>query len=515
MRKKAVIFIFVFFGLSQAAYGAGIDKYETIDRPAMISPDYNSIVIPPNIAPLNFMVKEEGSRYLVKIYSQNGEGFEVAGKSAKIQIPDGKWHKLLEQNKGNELHFDIFVKTKTQGWVRFDTITNKIAIEDAGSYVAFRRTHPTFTLTRGQIAVYQRNLGSFDEKVVMENNNYKAGCTSCHTFYQYRPDEMLLGVRNVKYGAMTLYIKDGVVNKIGAKIGYTAWHPSGKIVLYSLNNLPMFFHSANPEVRDTVDMDSVLAYYVIDSKTVKTAPEISRKDLLETWPAWSADGKYLYYCISPLTWMDKKKVPPKDYDKVKYDLVQISYDIDTDKWGEIKTVLSAEDTGLSIAMPRISPDGRWLMFCMCAYGCFPPWQPSSDLYMMDLKAAEQTGKYEYRRLELNSDKSEGWHSWSSNSRWIVFSSKRDNGLFTRIYISYIDEQGRASKPLVLPKKDPQYYDYCLDALTNAEFVSGPIAITGERLAEAIRSAGISVEMPLAITKATPTDTGGATYEELE
>jgi hypothetical protein len=134
---------------------------------------------------------------------------------------------------------------------------------------------------------------------------------------------------------------------------------------------------------------------------------------------------------------------------------------------------------------------------------------------MDLKAAEQTGRYEYRRLELNSDRSEAWHSWSSNSRWIVFSSKRDNGLFTRIYISYIDKDGRSSKPLVLPKKDPQYYEYCLDALTNAEFVSGPITITGERLAEAVRSEGTPVEMPIAITGATPKDKGGATYEELE
>jgi hypothetical protein len=317
---------------------------------------------------------------------------------------------------------------------------------------------------------------------------------------------------------MTLLIKDGVVSKIKAKIGYTALHPSGKIVLYSLNDLPMFFHSANKEVRDTVDMDSVLAYYIIGSKTVKTAPQISRKDLLETWPAWSADGKYLYYCTAPLTWMGQKKVPPAGYDKVKYDLVRISYDINSDKWGEVETVLSAQDTERSIAMPKISPDGRWLMFCMCDYGCFPPWQQSSDLYIMDLKAAKETSKYEYRRLDLNSDKSEGWHSWSSNSRWILFSSKRDNGLFTRIYISYVDESGKTYKPIVVPKKDPAFYDKCLDALTNAEFVNGPVAVTGERLAEAIRSEGISVEMPIAITMATPKDTnetGGATYEKLE
>ena len=76
---------------------------------------------------------------------------------------------------------------------------------------------------------------------------------------------------------------------------------------------------------------------------------------------------------------------------VKYDLVRISYDIGQDKWGEPETVLSSKDTGLSIAMPRVSPDGRWLLFCMCEYGYFPTWQQSSDLYIMDLKKAAGNG----------------------------------------------------------------------------------------------------------------------------
>ena len=187
-----------------------------------------------------------------------------------------------------------------------------------------------------------------------------------------------------------------------------------------------------------MDLDSALAYFVVDSKTVRTSPGISKKDRLETWPAWSADGRYLYFCSSPISWTAQTKVPPDGYDKIKYDLVRISYDVENDKWGEVETVLSAQDTGLSIAMPRTSPDGRWLMFCMCEYGYFPPWQPSSDLYIMDLKAAQETGRYEYRRLDINSDESEAWHSWSSNSRWIVFSSKREYGGFTRCYLSYVD-----------------------------------------------------------------------------
>jgi hypothetical protein len=252
-----------------------------------------------------------------------------------------------------------------------------------------------------------------------------------------------------------------------------------------------------------VEINSALAYFIVDSKTIKTSPAISKKDVLETWPAWSADGRYLYFCIAPVWWLDQTKPLPKEYNKVKYDLVRISYDIENDKWGEVEPVLSAKETGLSIAMLRTSPDGRWMLFCMSDYGYFPPWQKNSDLYLMDLKKAGETGLYEYRRLEINSDQSEGWHSWSSNSKWIVFSSKRDFGPFTKSYISYIDENGKAYKPIVVPQKDPEFYDYCLEAFNTPEFVTGPIAASKEQLSRAVYdNTGISVEEP--ITMATPT-----------
>ena len=141
-------------------------------------------------------------------------------------------------------------------------------------------------------------------------------------------------------------------------------------------------------------------------------------------------------------------MPPENYEKLKYDLRRISYDVATDQWGQAETVLSAEETGQSILLPRISPDGRFLVFCMCRYGCFPVYQPSSDLYLMDLATRQ------YRKLAINSEFSESWHSWSSNSRWIAFSSKRQGGLFTRTYLSYVDQAGTAHKPFVLPQQDP-------------------------------------------------------------
>lgn len=477
-----------------------LDQYGSIDRPPKIHPDYCGAVIPPNIAPLNFLVEESGSQYCVKIHSKKGRSIQVFSRTPKIMIPQGPWHELLNANRSEQLNFDVFVKTAADQWNRFSAITNKIANEDIDGFLVYRRIHPGHGFWR-KMGIYQRNLHRFDESLILDNGYIKDGCLNCHTFCNNRTDKMFIGIRSAIYGSSVLLLEDGAVNKIGTKFGYTSWHPSGRVAAYSINKVHQFFHSARSEVRDVIDLDSLLAYYLIDSKTIKTSPQISKKDRLETYPVWSPDGRYLYFCSAPLSWSDRNVIP--DYfDEIKYDLVRISYDIDRDKWGELETVLSAQDTGLSILLPRISPDGRWLLFCMCNYGCFPVYQQSSDLYMIDLEAAHQTGKYEYRRLQINSDKSESWHSFSSNGRWIAFSSKRKSGVFTRTYISYVDRQGKVYNPLLLPQKNPTYYDSCLWTYSCPELIREPVSVTKEKLGRVVRgSRKISGQIP--VTMATP------------
>ena len=150
--------------------------------------------------------------------------------------------------------------------------------------------------------------------------------------------------------------------------------------------------------------------------------------------------------------------------------MRVPYDMEKDAWGRPEPVLTAAQTGMSISEPRASPDGRYLLFCMSAYGGFPVYQPSSDLYLMDLRSGQ------HRRLQCNSDASESWHCWSSNSRWIVFSSKRDNGWLARPYFSYIDAQGREHKPFLLPQKDPAFYDTWLKTYNVPELTTGPITM---------------------------------------
>jgi hypothetical protein len=163
----------------------------------------------------------------------------------------------------------------------------------------------------------------------------------------------------------------------------------------------------------------------------------------------------------------------------------VAYDLERDQWGSPETVLAAEKTGLSVAQPRVSPDGRWISFCLCEYGCWPTYHPESDLYMIDLKAGAKPGQFVPRKLELNSDQCESWHSWSSNSRWIVFSSKREAPLLNRPHLAFVDADGKCAKPFILPQQDPAFYDSYLKTYTIPLLASEPVRVPQFKLLEAI------------------------------
>lgn len=486
-----------------------ITQYSSIDRPAKVQPDYAGGIIPPNIAPLNFVIQQEGAGYFVRIYSEKGNPIEIFTKRPAILIPEQAWHELLDLNRGRQLNMDVYVESRLGtssskgeniGWSRFQALTTQIAPEDIDTFLVYRKIRPGHGTWRN-MGIYQRNLSSFDESTILNNGYFKHGCVNCHAFCGNRAEKMLIGIRSAVYGSSALLVEGDKVRKIGTKFGYTSWHPSGQVAAFSVNKVRQLFHSAASEVRDVMDFDSLMAYYLVGSKTVKTTPNLARKDRLETYPNWSADGRYLYFCSAPMTWSDQTVVP-EYYDQIKYDLVRAGYNIDRDQWGPLESVLSAEDTSLSILLPRISPDGRWLLFCMCDYGCFPVYRHSSDLYMMDLEAAKQTGDFAYERLDINSSESESWHCWSSNSRWIAFSSKRGSGVFTRIYIAYVDKNGKVYKPIRLPQKDPTYYESCLWTYSVPELITEPVRVTREKLGRVVRSSQkIPVQMP--ITMATP------------
>jgi len=125
-----------------AALLAGSCKEElpacaAVPRRPEISPDYAGVVVPPNIAPLNFVIREPGREYRVTIQAVAGGPIEVVSKTGEIAIPQRKWRDLLNRNAGKELRFDVCVKTESGTWNRYQTIVNT-QTSNRSSLPAFR-----------------------------------------------------------------------------------------------------------------------------------------------------------------------------------------------------------------------------------------------------------------------------------------------------------------------------------------------------------------------------------------
>ena len=141
----------------------------------------------------------------------------------------------------------------------------------------------------------------------------------------------------------------------------------------------------------------------------------------------------------------------------------------------------ASANGQSATLPRVSPEGRYLHFTSGKFGYFHIWHHDADIWMMDL----QTGEVRPMR-EINSPDTESYHSWSSNGSWVVFSSRRVDGNFTRPFIAHHDGNGHFTKPFELPQDDPQFHREFLRSYNIPEFMSGPVTITPQEFAKVVK-----------------------------
>jgi len=470
------------------AAAAGLAEAVPVNQLPRIKPDYAGIVIPANIAPLNFEILEPGSSFFVRLQGQTGQPIELSTTEPKILFPQKSWHQLLKQNRGGRLEVQVFAQGADKQWKRYVAMTNSVANEDIDPVMIYRKIHPAHS-TWSSMGLYQRDLTSFDERPFLENNRFANDCCHCHMLRNNDPNTATVVIRSSHYQNSLLVISNGVADAIRGSVGFVAWHPTGRVMASSFSKPRLVLHTARNDMRDIAELEGWIGYFLLGSDMVKKVPGLSDNSRLRTFPFWSPDGRYLYYCSAPNPWTNMATITATSHTTAKYDLMRVSYDLNRDQWGEPELILPVSATGFSVAQPRISPDGHWIFFCAILYGCWPTYDSTSDIYGIDLVGGQTSGKYTARKLELNSNECESWLSWSSNSRWVVFSSKRISPLFNRPHISYVSPTGECSKPFILPQEDPEFYDSLLKTFTIPTLAKGLITVPESDLVYAIKHSG--------------------------
>jgi len=435
-----------------------------VNRQPLIYPDYKGVTIPCDIAPMNFNIAGDTVECIDVVVGGSLAGtLHTQGAWADFDLDD--WHALTNANKGGTLRFTVCVKKAGQ-WLRyrdFEMYVSPYPLDAFG--ITYRRIPPGYEVG-GNIGIYQRDIHNFDETPILQLSAVPGQCMNCHLANQTNPRMFTMQVRGAHGG--TLVQIDGRqqwlnmrTDSTKANTSYGYWHPTGNYCAFSTNKIFQSFFTGKNRRIEVYDTFSDVLVYDTRSGELLLSPLLQTDDW-ETYPAFSPDGKTLYFCKS------KACRVPAEYDKVRYSLCKISFDAQRGTFGDtIEVMLDAAQTGRSYTYPRPSYDGRYLMYSVTDYGNFPVNHREADLWLMDL----QTGQT--RPIsEVNSRDTESFHNWSRDSHWFVFSSRRENGMYSQVFFASIDDKGRCTKPFLLPQRNPwAFYHGHFDSYNCVDFTS--------------------------------------------
>ena len=448
-------------------------------------PDYTDITIPCNIAPLNFLLR--GGFEAVELKAVCGDKeLRVLEKGEQVCIDADEWSDFLQATAGQQATVTV-TALKDGTWTAFQPFHWTVANDSIDPYLTYRLIEPDYEIYQN-LSLRERCLENFDERAISDYGLVGNRCMNCHTYGHQSPDLSMLYVRGEGGGA--ILNQGGQLSKLNIKTGdmvsgsvYFGFSPSGRYITFSTNVIIPAFHAMPKKRLEVFDKASDVYVADLQTNTIVRSPLLSDSTSFETFPTFSPDGKYIYFCTAPHVNL------PVELKEMRYSLCRIAFDEQTGTIGEtVDTLFSGQRRGKSVCHPRVSPDGRHIVYTVADYGTFPIWHPEADLEMMDLA----TGQTDEMKV-VNSGKSDTYHSWSSNSRWLVFASKRDDGLFGKPYFCYIDRQGRAHKPFVLPQRDPAHYDNCLKSFNAPELGRGRLPFSADDVRRAVEGPAINMK----------------------
>nr|WP_321406290.1 hypothetical protein [uncultured Carboxylicivirga sp.] len=428
-----------------------------------VYPDYTEVTIPRNIAPLNFMIKDDITA--IQAVVKGDQNQMVLNGTNTIRFNLKKWKQVLLDEK--ILTVTVSVQ-KNNEWIQYKSFNWYIAGEEIDPYLSYRLIEPGYEVWN-KIQLAERCIENFDENIFADNNLTEGSCMNCHIYNNQNPSQSMFHIRG-KHGG-TVLNNNGNLRKLKTKTDkmlsnavYGGFHPGGRYAVFSTNYIIPEFHAQGSKKLEVYDTASDLAILDFETNKSFTNPLLTDSLNFDTFPVFSANGNKIYYCGA------KAIDVPDSIQKLKYSICSISFDGENGEVGtSVDTLWNSRITNHSACHLKPSPDGKYLLFTEADYGTFPIWHREADLRIINL----ETGEIDSLN-QVNGDYSDSYHSWSSNSRWFVFASKRQNGIYGQPYFCYIDKNGIAHKPFVLPQKNPDLYNMTFKSYNIPELSLGPL-----------------------------------------
>ncbi len=455
-----------------------ISNYTNASTKPAIFPDYTDIVIPVNIAPLNFKAAD-GTLEMVEISTKQGVIKEFCN-NGKLILDISEWKNLLKNNIGDTLKFTVYITDSLGVCRKYLPFFQFVSPDSIDTYVAYRNIETGY-VSWSKMGLYQRSTQTFDCEPIIENSAIDKACINCHSFCKQSPDKMLFHSRKINPGTTILW--NGKLQKYNTKTDsiisggvYSSWNPNGYIIAMSVNKIGQRFHNDLNKRIYVSDSESDVVIMNMNTETVSTCKALTTENL-ENFPAWSPDGGTLYYISAP-----KRAEGDETDTSLRYSLFSIKYNAKTDVWSNVDTLLTDSAAGGSITYPKPSPCGRYIAYTMGERGYFMPFNQESDIWLLDLK-----NDTIYRPEGINSNSSESNHNWSHNGKWLVTGSKYPDRLFTKPYFAHFNpETGTFAKRFVLPQEDPDFYERYTANFNNTDFITGKVPTSEIEIRDAVR-----------------------------
>jgi len=314
-----------------------------------------------------------------------------------------------------------------------------------------------------------RNIGEPGSRVVLENVPV---CANCHSFsgdgktlgmdldglqnnkglYTLTPvrRETSIGSENVIQWASARGRLKGVL-----RVGFMSQvSPDGRYVATTTDDpgaegtSPSNYYVANFKdyrfLQVFFPTRGFLSWYSRETGILQPLPGADDPRFVQMGGVWSPDGKYLVFARAEAGEPNPENAPAAKFAndpserRMQFDLYRIPFN--DGKGGRPEPIAGASRNGLSNTFPKVSPDGRWIVFVQCRNGML--MRPDSQLYIVSAQGGEA------RRMRCNTPPMNSWHSFSPNGRWLVFSSKSGSP-YTRMYLTHIDQDGNDSPAILI------------------------------------------------------------------